>query len=673
MATLQRIRNHGVALIVIVGLAMLAFILGDFLNSGSSFFNRSREYVGEIEGHKVHYTEYEAAKDQLTEVYKIESGRTDLDEDLSAQIRNQVWQMMLMDWTLRAEAERIGMDVTKDELSELCIGQHPHQLITGRRAFYDENGQFSRDNLVRFLNSIEQETEDASQNANIQQAQNYWMYWENAVRLTQMQEKFSSLMQNLVTYNKLDAKYAFEARQNSVSADFVMQPFHTIADSTITVSNSDLKKMYEARKALYKQTPNRSIEYIVYPVVPSEQDSISTLELMNALRDEFCTTEDIALVVNTNSDLMYDGRNYSEQTIPEMFRDFAFGKDAKAGNVTDLIYTPEDRTFRMARLMDCGYNVPDSVELKVIAPEEGQEDRELGWFTEDALRAQNKQVAEKAFAGKRGDRFTVAIGLGEQTFEILDIAKATPRAKVAIMERKVTPSSKTYSMLYNQAKQFIVNNPTEEQFRDAAREAGMTLYPAYYLNENSDKVDQLKNSRPIVRWAFEAKEGEVSDVHECGDQFVVALLTDVKDGDYRPMSDVQGELTQLVRNDKKAVVIAKALSSATTLDEAAKAANTGIQHAEGVTLSSNRFGNMTEPAVVGATMALEANQLSAPIKGNQGVYVVCAGQKARVEGEFNEEMEISQLNMYTSYSLMYQVMNLLEEKAEITDNRARFQ
>ena len=101
MATLQKIRNHGVALIVIVGLAMLAFILGDFLNSGSSFFNRSREYVGEIEGHKVHYTEYEAAKDQLTEVYKIESGRTDLDEDLSAQIRNQVWQMMLMDsvWT----------------------------------------------------------------------------------------------------------------------------------------------------------------------------------------------------------------------------------------------------------------------------------------------------------------------------------------------------------------------------------------------------------------------------------------------------------------------------------------------------------------------------------------------------------------------------------------------
>lgn len=671
MATLQKIRNHGIALIVIVGLAMLAFILGDFLNSGSSFFNRSREYVGEIEGHKVHYTEYEAAKDQLTEVYKIESGRSDLDEDLSAQIRNQVWQMMLMDWTLRAEAERIGMDVTADELSELCIGQHPHQLIAQRRAFYDENGQFNRDNLLRFLNSIEQE--DDAQNANLQQAKTYWMYWENAVRLTHMQEKFSGLMQNLVTANKLDAKYAFEARQNSVSADFVVQPFHTIADSLVTVSNNDLKKLYESRKPLYKQTPNRSIEYITYPVVPSEQDSLQTYDLMIKLRDEFTTTEDIAMVVNTNSDLMYDGRNYSEESIPEMFREFAFGKNAKAGDVTELIYTPEDQTFRMARLMECGYNVPDSVELKIIAAEEGQEDRELGWFSEDVLRIQNRQVAEKAFAGKRGDRFTVAMGLGEQTFEILDIAKATPKAKVAILERKVTPSSKTYSIIYNNAKQFIVNNGTEDKFRAAAQEAHMTIYPAYNLSENSDKVGQLKNSRPIVRWAFEAKEGQVSDVYECGDQFVVALLTDVKDGDFRPMSDVQGELTQMVRNEKKAELISKELAKATTIEEAAKAANTGVQHADNVTLSSNRFGNMTEPAVVGAALALNANELSAPIKGNQGVYVVRPGQKTRLEGEFNAEQEISQLNMYTSYSLMYQVMNLLEENAEVTDNRARFQ
>ena len=128
MATLQRIRNHGLFLLIIVGLAMLAFILGDALNSGSSFMNKSREYIGEIEGQKIHYTEYESAVEQLTEVYKIESGRSDFDEDMHAQIRNQVWQMMVAKYTLQSEAEKIGMDVTADELYELCAGSTPHHL-----------------------------------------------------------------------------------------------------------------------------------------------------------------------------------------------------------------------------------------------------------------------------------------------------------------------------------------------------------------------------------------------------------------------------------------------------------------------------------------------------------------------------------------------------------------
>ena len=157
MASLQKIRNHGALLITIVGVAMLAFILGDFLNSGSTLFNKERENIATIEGQDVHYTAYEAAREQLVEVYKIETGRTDFDEDLYAQLRNQVWQMMLMDYTLRAQAEKIGMDITSDELSELCIGQNPHQIIRTRRTFFDQTGQFSRTALVQFLNTIEQE------------------------------------------------------------------------------------------------------------------------------------------------------------------------------------------------------------------------------------------------------------------------------------------------------------------------------------------------------------------------------------------------------------------------------------------------------------------------------------------------------------------------------------
>ena len=390
MATLQKIRNHGVVLLVIVGLAMLAFIMGDFINSGSSFFNRGRENVGEIAGHKVHYTEYESAKEQLTEVYKIESGRTDIDEELSTQIRNQVWQMMLMDYTLRQQAQEIGMDVTAEELSNLCIGEHPHQLIQQRRAFYDETGKFNRFALINFLNSINQEPQDAEQAANLKQAKTYWMYWEHAVRLTYMQEKYTELLKNMVTANNLDAKYAFDARQTTVDVQYVEQPYYAVPDSLVKVTNGDIKQLYAQHKEEYKQTPNRTIEYVGFAIEPSEDDFAEVERTMKSLENDFRTRPDVENVVNGNSDVLYDGRDYSIETIPAEYKDFAFGKDAKKNDCTDLTFS--NNTYSMARIMDCGYNKSDSVQLRLLANGEGTEDVELGWFRANEIQ---KSVAER--------------------------------------------------------------------------------------------------------------------------------------------------------------------------------------------------------------------------------------------------------------------------------------
>ena len=666
MASLQKIRNHGALLITIVGLAMLAFILGDFLNSGSSFFNRSRENVGVIEGQKIHYTEYEAAKEQLTEVYKIESGRSDFDEDTYAQIRNQVWNMLMMDYTLRAQAKEIGMDVTVDELSELCIGENPHQILRARRAFMDENGQFSRDAVKNLIAAINNESDDAEQNANLQQAKTYWLYWEKAVRISYMQEKYTALLQHLLKANSLDAEYAFNSRQNGVSAEYVMQPYYTVADSLVNVSESDVKKLYKQKKEQFKQTPNRAIKYVAFNIVPSEDDFKAAETLMNNLKEEFKTTEDVSLVVNTNSDIMYDGRDYSEADVPAQFKDFAFGKDAKAGDCTEILF--ENNTYSMARIMKAGYSLPDSVELKAIV--EGGEDQELGWFKAADL---PKNIAEPALAGKRGDKFTVAQGMGEQTYEIMEIGKPTPKVKLAVLAREVTPSSKTYSIIYNQAKQFIVNNNNAEALEAAAQEAGMAVVPQYNLTATTDKVGQLKSSRPIVRWAFEAKEGEVSDVFECGDQFIVAALSEVNDGDYRPLEAVRAELTFEATNNAKAAYIQKQLKDAKSIEEAAQIMGQSVQHIDRVTLADSRFGNAgIEPAVIGKTIALGENALSEPIQGNMGVFVVKTGSANNTAGELNAAAEKAQLESRFAY-LPYQAIQMVEDKAEVTDNRANFQ
>ena len=666
MASLQKIRNHGALLIAIVGLAMLAFILGDFLNSGSSFFNRSRENVGVIEGQKVHYTEYEAAKDQLTEVYKIESGRSDFDEDTYAQIRNQVWNMFVLDYTLRAQAEKIGMDITQDELTELCVGKNVHQILRSRRAFMDENGQFNRDAVKNLIASINEGSDDAEQNANLQQAKTYWLYWEKAVRISYMQEKYTNLLQHLIKANSLDAEFAFNGRQNGVSAEYVMQPYYTVADSLVKVSESDIKALYKQHKEQFKQTPNRAIKYVTFDIVPSADDFKAAETLMTSLQAEFKTTEDVSLVVNTNSDIMYDGRDYSEETVPAQFKEFAFAKGAKAGDCTEILF--ENNTYAMARIMQAGYSLPDSVELKAIV--EDGEDQELGWFKANDL---PKNIAEPALNGKRGEKFTVAMGMGEQTYEIMEIGKPTPKVKLAILAREVTPSSKTYSIIYNNAKQFIVNNNNAEALEAAAQEAGMTVVPQYNLTKTTDKVGSLKASRPIVRWAFEAKEGQVSDVFECGQQFVVATLAEVNDGEYRPLNAVRAELTYEATNNAKAAYIKKQLKGVASLEEAAKLMNQPVQNVERVALGDSRFGNAgMEPAVIGAAIALGENALSEPIQGNMGVFVVKTGAANNLEGAFDAQSEKAQLASRFAY-LPYQAMQLVEDNADVIDNRANFQ
>ena len=477
------------------------------------------------------------------------------------------------------------------------------------------------------------------------------------------------LLSKLVTANNLDAKYAFEATQTSTNVEFVEKPYFAVADSLVKVTESDIKKLYNAQKEQYKRTPNRSIVYVSFPIEPSEADNAEVKRLMESLESDFQTKEDITAVVNGNSDVLYDGRDYSETTIPAEYKEFAFGKGAKKGQFTELTFA--DGTYSMARIMDCGYNKSDSVQLVLVANDDNTEDVELGWYEAHELQ---KAIADPAFAGKKGSQFTVSTGMGEQTFKIADKSKPTPKVKLAILSRKVTPSSKTYGLLYNEAKQFIVNNNTVELLRQTAQEQGLSVTPAFGLDANVDKINDLKNSRPIVRWAFEATEGQLSDVFECGEQFIVAALTEVNDGDYRTIEEVRMELTMQATSDKKADYLMAQLKDVNTLEAAAELWGAEIQTAENVTLASTRLGAAgIEPAVVGAALALESNATSAPVKGNAGVYMVRIGEKTVAEGELNAEQEISNLNMRTSYTVPYQAMALIEENAEVEDNRARFQ
>lgn len=685
MATLEKIRNHGALLLIVVGVAMLAFILGDFFSSGSTFANRSRENIGSIEGNDIHYTEYEAAREQLTEVMKIETGRNDMNDEMQSYINNQTWQTILAKYTLETQAEKIGMTVTTNELSELCIGEHPHQIIQQRRAFYDQSGQFNRLGLIQFLNSIDADPEDAEQAASIEQARSYWKYWENAVRLNYLQEKYINLLSELIGANTVDAKYAFNSRLTTANVLYAEQPYYSIPDSTIKISNGDIRKLYNQRKEQYKQEPNRAINYVIFDIVPSSYDYEEVEQWINRLHDEFINApiSELAAIVNSNSDIVYDGKNYSESTIPARYKDFAFSKGAKAGNVTEISFS--DDTYSIARLIETGYALSDSVKLRyTVLANANQLDSlkqewakgaygdasELGWLEETDM---PKEMADQAFSLANHSIFSLPYGTGLQVAQIMEKSPATPKVKMAILERKVTASSKTYAALYNDAKQFVINNNTEEKFFAAAEEKGMTVHPVFNIDKNANKVDDLKQSRTIVRWAFGAKDGAVSDIFDCGDKYVAAVLTEVHDGEYRTFDEVSADLRREVLRDKKAEQIISSLQGINTLEEAAGKMNSEVLTADNVTFNAYRFGNAgVEPAAIGTALALQEGETSAPVKGNNGVFVLRSVSKNTTEGTFDAAAEIQQLNARYSYSLPYQLVNLIEEKADITDNRSNF-
>ena len=255
----------------------------------------------------------------------------------------------------------------------------------------------------------------------------------------------------------------------------------------------------------------------------------------------------------------------------------------------------------------------------------------------------------------------------------METGKATPKVKLAILAREVTPSSKTYSAIYNSAKQFIVNNNNAEALEAAAQEAGMTVTPQYNLTKTTDKVGQLKASRPIVRWAFEVKEGAVSDVFECGQQFIVAAVKEVNDEEYRPLESVRSELMYEATNNAKAAYAAKQLKGVENLEAAAQIMGQRVQQVERVALADSRFGNAgMEPAVIGKTIAQGENALSEAIQGKMGVFMVKTGAANNLEAEFNADVEKAQLAARYAY-LPYQAMQILEDHAEVEDNRANFQ
>ncbi len=703
MAVLEKIRSKGVLLIGAVGLALLAFIVGDFLNSGSSYFNKSKETVAKIVGEDINIKDYTASIDQMTEVYKIETGKSELNEEMMTQLRTSVWESMVNEKILNAEAKKLGLAVSKEELSDRCIGNNIHPLIQQRRTFAGENGQFSRPLLVQFLNSLEQAPANEEMKQQLAKAKSYWMFWEKTVKNSILQEKYTALISKAVVANSLDAKMSYQDRKTSVDVAYVVQPYYTVSDSAVSVSKSEIKDRYNKQKEQYKQDANCSVNYVAFEIKPLKEDYKEAEAWINKLSTEFKTTDDVVGLVNSNSDVMYNGQNYSLATVPANLKAFAFS--GKTGDIVGPMFANE--TYTMARIMQSGIMQSDSVKLRhifLVEKDAAKADSlvaairaggdfaamakqysavkqtaanggEIGWIQE-GVPGMDKEMSAAAFSKATNEVFTLKNPQGVQIMQVMEKTPARSKVKLAILERKVVASSKSQSRIYNDAKQFAVDL-TADKFDAKAKEKGYVVHPANEFLKVSDKISDIAQSRKVVQWAFKGDKGDVSDVFECGSTLVVATITDVNEKGYRSIEKLNEQLKAEIIKDKKAELMIKNLTAqlakTPTLEGLAGSMGDSLKVATGVNFAAYQFGLAgMEPAVIGKSSVIALNKVSAPIKGNAGVFVIRTSNKQVNPQPFNAQMEKMQLNGRMSYALPYMIIQDLKDKADIVDNRINF-
>ena len=702
MAILGKIRSHGIILLIVVGIALLAFVVGDGLSQGSTWLNKSKNVVVKVDGESIEYPAYQALIEQLSDVYKIQNNTNQLSEETNAQIRSQVLENYIIEKLIYSEAKKMGLVVNAEELNDRLI-RNVHPIIQRLPVFTDENGSFSHEKLTNFLQVINQEQENRDAAQQIFMWKNYWFFFENLVKTNLLQEKFVAITSNAVNANSLDIQHYFDLTKSIYNANYVMQPYFLVPDSTVTIAENDIRALYKKRREQYKQEASRTLNYVAFNIVPSAEDYETTHKTVNELAEEFKTVEDVFQFVKANTDITSSEIPYSERTIPENLKDFAFS--GKVGDVNEPIFL--DDIYTIARIVETGIVRPDSVKLRHIFLAAENADKtdsivdaikkgadfaalaqqysvaqtaanggEIGWMTEfDGMDKTTKALVLTAFDKKANEIFTDENVNGVQIMQVLEKTPAINKVQLATIKIKVVPSNITVRNTFNNAKQFAAEL-TAAEFRNRATEEGYQVLTAAELLTTAEKIANIDNSRQIIRWAFENKKDKVSDVFECGESLIVATITGSAEKGYRPYEDLAIQLRAELLLDKKAAQISSTLSGHLAANLSLEALGTAIgsevKVAENVTFSGYMFGAAGyEPKVIGKAVTSDINKVSTPIQGNAGVYVIQPISKTDNEPLPNNAQIAQTINQRFS-NLPYSIIEDIRTKSDITDNRLNF-
>lgn len=594
--------------------------------------------LGTVNGEPISFEEYNQTVNNYMQNYQFQTG-----ESASAELRSYyeelAWDNLVMQKILKGELDRLGIKVTDEEIVEMITGPNPAPFIA--QQFTREDGTIDR---VALQQAIE-----APENAQI------WVNIENQLREQVAMEKLNRYISNAVKVSDVEVNNEFVNQNSTANARFIRFPYSEIADSAVTVTESDLRSYLNKNAERYKQEKSYRFRYVTFSKQATTEDSARIYREIENLREQFrVSTNDSLFLIDNLSTTPYNSTFRARNMVQD---EYAVVFDMQNGDVSQVIETAgrvtlikkiDSRTGdRMSRIsqIQLPFSEANKEEVATRAREIAQQLRAGGDFaqiatTNSADFSSNTSGGDIGYV-KNSDRpealanavassaINAIVGPTEHegSFYIQKVtARETQEVKFAEMSLNV--EADPFGTIDKQARaaddfSFYAR---EDGFEAEANRRNLTFQEAF-ATEGNPFISGLGQSRVVMNYLMRSKANDVSDAIDMDSQFIVVEVTEVIPAGTRPMDDIRAQLETLVRNEKrKEMMLARVkeqTSGQTSLDAIASSTSRNVQVANDVRLSAFTLpGAGREPMIVGAVFSLAQGTMSAPIAGESAVYLV---------------------------------------------------
>lgn len=718
MTALGKIRSKGILLIIIIGLGLFAFIAEEAFRSCNGIKGQNSQQIGEVLGEKIYVQDFQKLLEEYQDAMKLTMRTDNLSEDQLNQLKDQVWQQLVSERVMKEDCKKLGLTVTEDELQNV-LNDGTNQLLTQTPFVNQQTGRFDVSILKQFIDAYRkaEASNNSQQLDQMRPAYNYWLFVEKNLRTQLLAQKYQSLLANCVLSNKVEAKMAFNEENEEAQIQLASIAYNTIKDADIKVTDEELKAKYEELKPAFRQQQEtRDVKMVDVQVKASATDRAQLQKDMAGYQKQLAAAADPTQVVSkSGSMIQYIGLPVSGKAF-QQYPDIASKIDSMAVGTTGVVENTKDNTYNIVRILS-RTELPDSVEFRqiqvggktleaarasadsiqkalaaggdfqAIAKRYGQ-DSTTTWFTgamyeqASTMSQDNRAYIEALLNGAVGSTQNIELTQGNVVIQVLNRKAMKSKAVAAVIKKEIRFSDNTYSKAYNRFSQFVTQS--QASLADLQKHATKFGYTVQDLNDfatSSHTVGNVGGSgiHDAIKWIFEAKEGQVSQLFEAGkenDHLLVLCMTKIHPQGYRTWDDAQVKeiLKREVIRDKKAEMIMAKLKGVNSI-AAAQAKGAKVSTVNQITFAAPAFIQATgaaEPALSGAVAATAQGKFcSAPVKGNAGVYVFQVVKKQMRPAKYNEEQQI-QMCRQRAMQYMGNFMQDLVFGAGVVDNRYLF-